>query len=103
MTQILRAAASPVRQPREQLLERSHIALAKQKRPIFALVERGGEARVYHMPNVTGANIREALVRNARRTSRLHTTKAACIPRSARSSQRMRGCSTARVSMPVAT
>ena len=169
MTQILRAAASPVRQPREQLLERSHIALAKwvlgfhlmaaskkgmssaqrsrmrgiiyksawfmshrvrkartdtnpapicgkgkgieahgaylgkvetpvprssregrpylkrdiakQKRPIFALVERGGEARVYHMPIVTGANIREALVRNAHRTSRLHTDESSLYPK----------------------
>ena len=55
--------------------------IAKQKRPIFALVERGGEARVYHMPNVTGANIREALVRNAHRTSRLHTDESSLYPK----------------------
>jgi transposase-like protein len=43
------------------------------KRPIFALVERGGEARAMHMPRVTGKNVREALVRNADRKSRLQT------------------------------
>ena len=55
--------------------------IAKQKRPIFALVERGGEARVYHMPIVTAANIREALVRNAHRTSRLHTDESRLYPK----------------------
>jgi transposase-like protein len=44
-----------------------------EKRPIFALVERGGEARAYHMPHVTGANVRDVLVRKASRASRLHT------------------------------
>jgi transposase-like protein len=47
--------------------------ISKQKRPIFALVERGGGARMMHMPLVTGDNIRDALVRNASRKSRLHT------------------------------
>lgn len=47
--------------------------ISKQKRPIFALVERGGAARAYHMPMVTGKNIREKLVTNADRKSRLHT------------------------------
>jgi hypothetical protein len=47
--------------------------ISKQKRPIFALVERGGAARAYHMPHVTGANIREKLVTLADRKSRLHT------------------------------
>ena len=55
--------------------------IAKQKRPIFALVERGGEARVYHMPIVTGANIREVLIRNALRTSRLHTDESSLYPK----------------------
>jgi transposase-like protein len=44
-----------------------------EKRPIFALVERGGAARAYHMPHVTGANVRDLLVRKADRASRLHT------------------------------
>ncbi len=47
--------------------------LAQQKRPIFALVERGGEARAFSMPQVTGKNVREKLVKNADRKSRLHT------------------------------
>jgi hypothetical protein len=37
------------------------------------LVERGGEARAIPMPTVSGKNIRDALVRNADRKSRLHT------------------------------
>jgi transposase-like protein len=44
-----------------------------KKRAVVALVERGGEARAFHMNHVTGKNIREALVRNVDRKSRLHT------------------------------
>ena len=44
-----------------------------EKRPIVALVERGGEARATHMNHVTGKNLRDFLVRNASRKSRLHT------------------------------
>ncbi len=44
-----------------------------EKRPIFALVVRGGKARAFSMPVVTGENVRDALVRNADRKSRLHT------------------------------
>jgi transposase-like protein len=47
--------------------------LKDQKRPILALVERGGEVRVKHAPHVTGATVREFLVKNASRKSRLHT------------------------------
>jgi transposase-like protein len=47
--------------------------LADQKRPIVALVERGGEARAFHVPHVTGKNIRDVLVKHADRKSRLHT------------------------------
>ena len=46
---------------------------AAEKRPIFALVERGGEARAFSMPVVTAKNLREALVRNTDRKSQLHT------------------------------
>lgn len=46
---------------------------AAEKRPIFALVERGGEARAFSMPTVTAKNIRDKLVTNASRKSRLHT------------------------------
>lgn len=51
-----------------------------QKRPIFALVERGGEARAYHMTHVTGKNIRDVLVKNASRKSRLHTDESNLYP-----------------------
>jgi hypothetical protein len=44
-----------------------------QKRPIFALVERGGEARAFHVPHVTAKNLRDKLVKHADRKSRLHT------------------------------
>ena len=34
-----------------------------EKAPVFALVERDGKARAFHVPNVSGANLRE-IVRN---------------------------------------
>jgi hypothetical protein len=37
------------------------------------LVERGGEGRMTHMAYITGKNLREYVVRNASRKSRLHT------------------------------
>ncbi len=55
--------------------------LSKQKRPIVALVERGGEVRAMHMPIVTAENIRDALVRNADRASRLHTDESRLYPK----------------------
>jgi len=44
-----------------------------KKRPIVALVERGGEVRAKHVPHVTAKNLRDVMVRNADRKSRLHT------------------------------
>jgi hypothetical protein len=44
-----------------------------QRRPIVALVERGGEARATHMNHVTANNLRDFIVRNASRQSRLQT------------------------------
>ncbi len=45
-----------------------------EKRTIIALVERGGEVRVKHLKGrVTAANVRDVVVRNADRASRLHT------------------------------
>ena len=46
---------------------------AAEKCPIFALVERGGEARAFHVGRVTAKNLREKLVENADRQSKLHT------------------------------
>ncbi len=54
---------------------------AAAKRPIFALVERGGEARAVHMPIVTAKNIRAVLVKHADRKSRLHTDESNLYPR----------------------
>jgi len=51
-----------------------------QKRAIVALVERGGEARVTHMPKVTSKNIREFAVQHADRKSRLHTDESNLYP-----------------------
>ena len=55
--------------------------LSKQKRPIVALVERGGEVRAFHMPHVTADNVRDALVRHADRKSRLHTDESNLYPK----------------------
>lgn len=54
--------------------------LADQKRPILALVERGGEARVKHVNHVTGATVRDFIVKNASRKSRLHTDESRLYP-----------------------
>ncbi|HVC58818.1 MAG TPA: IS1595 family transposase [Acetobacteraceae bacterium] len=51
-----------------------------QKRPIVALIERGGEARAVHMNTVTGKNVREFLIKNASRKSRLHTDESSLYP-----------------------
>lgn len=51
------------------------------KRPILALVERGGPARAYHMGQITGKNVREVLVKKADRASRLHTDESPLYPR----------------------
>jgi transposase-like protein len=44
-----------------------------KKRPILALVERGGEARVKHVSHITGHNLRQFLAANADPKSRLMT------------------------------
>ena len=51
------------------------------KRAIVALVERGGEVRAVHMRRVTAENVREVLVTNADRKSRLHTDESNLYPR----------------------
>jgi transposase-like protein len=51
------------------------------KRPIFALVERRGKAVAVHMPHVTGKNIRDVMVKNASRKSRLHTDESNLYPK----------------------
>lgn len=53
---------------------------AAEKRAIIALVERGGEVRVRHMPKVTSKNIREFAVTHADRKSRLHTDESNLYP-----------------------
>lgn len=50
------------------------------KRPIIALVERGGEARAVYMRRVTAENVRDVLVRHADRKSRLHTDESRLYP-----------------------
>ena len=54
--------------------------LSKQKRPIVALVERGGEVRAFHVPHVTAKNVRDVLVKHADRKSRLHTDESNLYP-----------------------
>jgi transposase-like protein len=43
------------------------------KRGVVALVERGGRARTFHVENMTKENVRDVLVRNVSRKSKLHT------------------------------
>jgi transposase-like protein len=45
----------------------------QSKNPVVALVERGGEVRMFHVENATKADVREVLVRNVDRKSALHT------------------------------
>lgn len=52
-----------------------------QKRPIVALVERGGEVRVTHMPKVSADNVAEFLKQNADLKSRLHTDESNLYPK----------------------
>jgi transposase-like protein len=53
---------------------------AATKRPIVALVERGGEARAEYMPRVTSENIKEFMQRHADRKSRLQTDESNLYP-----------------------
>jgi transposase-like protein len=43
------------------------------KRPVVALVERGGKARFFHVQRATKETVRDLLVRNVSRKSTLHT------------------------------
>jgi transposase-like protein len=43
------------------------------KRPVVALVERGGNARMFYVEKANAAELREILVRNVSRKSALHT------------------------------
>jgi ISXO2-like transposase domain len=69
---------TPSRQRRGQPYIKKGKAAAKC--PIFALVERGGKARAFSMPVVTGKNIREKLVTHSSRQSRLHTDESNLNP-----------------------
>ena len=51
-----------------------------QKRPIVALVERGGEARVTHMQHVTAKNIGAFMAKHADMKSRLQTDESRLYP-----------------------
>jgi len=51
-----------------------------EKRPIVALVERGGKARATHMNSITGQNLREYMEKNIDLKSRLHTDESTLYP-----------------------
>jgi hypothetical protein len=90
--------------PSEQRKGRPYLKkdLSKQKRPIVALVERGGEARAFHMRHVTGKNIRDALVPAPTARAACIPTRAACIRRSARSLPSTKPCCTPPANTPAA-
>lgn len=60
---------SPQRQGRPYLKRKGPLS----KRSVVALVERGGEVRMFHVENATKDQVRDVLVRNVRRESTLHT------------------------------
>jgi transposase-like protein len=43
------------------------------KAPVFALVERNGRARAYHVPEVNGSNLREIVTKNVARGTTIHS------------------------------
>ena len=56
----------------------AHKRLAKSqggntKAPVFALVERGGKVRAYHVPSVTGQNLAEIVQKNVARGSTIYS------------------------------
>jgi transposase-like protein len=51
-----------------------------EKRPIVALVERGGKARAVHMNTVNTKNLRDFIDFNASKDSRLHTDESHLYP-----------------------
>lgn len=70
-----------------------------KKHAVFALVERDGERRSFHVANVNAKTLRPILVKNASRKSYLMTDEAAVYPRSATSSPGMAPSTTAPMSM----
>jgi transposase-like protein len=47
------------------------------KAPVFALVERNGKARAYHVPEVSGANLREIVGKTVRRGTKIYSDDSA--------------------------
>jgi transposase-like protein len=50
-----------------------HRGKAAGKRAVVSLVERGGRSKTFHVEAATIANVREVIVRNVSRKSKLHT------------------------------
>lgn len=61
--------------PSEQRKGRPYLKRKKpfDKRSVVALVERGGQVRMFHVENATKRDVRDVLVRNVDRQSILHT------------------------------
>ncbi len=51
------------------------------KRAVFALVERGGEARMFHVQHATAKNLREIMTKNVSRKSTLYTDESSLYTR----------------------
>lgn len=45
----------------------------RNKRAVVSLVERGGKSRTFHVDHATAENVRDVIVRNVSRKSKLHT------------------------------
>ena len=64
---------SPRRKKEGRPFTKSGKSGGAQKREVVGLVERGGKVRLFHVHKATKASVREILVKNASRKSRLHT------------------------------
>jgi hypothetical protein len=82
------AERRPLKQERRSPYTKGGRPSSLNKRPILALVERGGSVRSFHVPVADKATIQKIVTENIARETRLTPTKAASISRSRRTSPR---------------
>jgi transposase-like protein len=68
-----RETPNPNRQRKDRFYKPGKKRGPAGKRAVVALVERGGQVRTFHLNHATAENVREVLVRNVSRKSKLHT------------------------------
>jgi transposase-like protein len=75
----------------------------RDKRPIVALVERGGSVRSFHVPVASADNVAAIVRQNVHRESRLHTDESRLYPASALSLPHMKPSSMPQTNMRAVT